>query len=190
MYIYMYVYVYVYIYIHIHTYIYIYIYIYKYVYIYVYIYTYGSVGKGSVTTHSPAKKKYNLEQIDAELKIIANKRLELAKKLNVKIPKLFSKNEKAKKENLEKNDSKVLKNEIDSNSKAVQKPKAKKGLFHSDLEYVVEKMIHSPYLTKPSGRYPESTFTVPEVHYIYTYICVCIYIHIYIYICIYVYIYK
>jgi hypothetical protein len=147
------------------------------------------VGKGSVTTHSPAKKKYNLEQIDAELKIIANKRLELAKKLNVKIPKLFSKNEKKekdKKETLEKNDSKVLKNEIDSNSKAVQKPKTKKGLFHSDLEYVVEKMIHSPYLTKPSGKYPESTFTVPEVCYIYIYIYIYMYTHtnVYVNICI------
>jgi hypothetical protein len=117
------------------------------------------------TSSSPSKKKYNLEEIDAELIKIKYQRLELAKKLDVKIPKIISKhekNKKNKKEDFEKN-SKILKNEIQSNSKAIQKPKAKKGgLFHSNLEYVVEKMIHSPYLTKPSGKYPESTFSVPE----------------------------
>ena len=55
--------------------------------------------------------------------------------------------------------------DIDKSSrKNVKTPKdmKKNKLYHPNLEYVVEKIIHSPYLTKPGDKYPETTFSVPE----------------------------
>ena len=48
--------------------------------------------------------------------------------------------------------------------KNVKTPKDTKRnkLYHPNLEYIVEKIIHSPYLTKPGDKYPETTFSVPE----------------------------
>jgi hypothetical protein len=43
-----------------------------------------------------------------------------------------------------------------------ERPKKLGGLHHPQVEYVVEKLIHSPYLTGPQNRYPQATFRVNE----------------------------
>ena len=97
----------------------------------------GSPGRnGHNMSPSGTLKTQSLEDINEQLKDIRLKRLELSMTTKISMP--------------------VLKSiPVDVGAKKKPAVKTKKGpFFHPNLEYVVEKIIHSPYLTKPTEKYP------------------------------------
>lgn len=111
--------------------------------------------EGQRATTSSSKKQ-SLDDINEKLKGVRLRRIELSTPALSKLPFNGSMNSKS---------SLTTPLDVERNvRKNVKTPKDTKRnkLYHPNLEYVVEKIIHSPYLTKPGDKYPETTFSVPE----------------------------
>ena len=120
---------------------------------------YFILGGGKTSgTRSPGEKISNgspvqktLGDIEEKLKEIKAQRLELSlnSKSTVSIPHIKS---------MEPVSDRNIK------QKSPIKGKKKGQFYHPNLEYVVEKIIHSPYLTKPTEKYPGTSFYRTILH--------------------------
>ena len=108
----------------------------------------GKHAKGSdsplETPKQESPKQNSIDDINEKLKDVRLKRLELSQATKAGSKKSQQQSKAVAPLNNEKT--------------AKKKPPSGKGkegkLYHPNIEYAVEKIVHSPYLTKPSEKYP------------------------------------
>lgn len=99
----------------------------------------------SETPKQESPKQPSIDDINEKLKEVRLKRLQLS----------HASKPSTKKSQQNTTAVAPLNNEKNTKKKAPQAGKGKEEkLHHPDLEYAVEKIMHSPYLTKPTEKYP------------------------------------
>ena len=96
------------------------------------------------TPKQESPKQSSIDDINEKLKDVRLKRLELSQATKAS----SKKSQQQSKAVAPLNNEKIAKKKPPSG-------KGKEGkLYHPNIEYAVEKIVHSPYLTKPSEKYP------------------------------------